>query len=99
MELNRNQYFFAGVLILMIGLQLRMIGSFELSSDATAMLSEPPPPVIQQTTSRFSFASIQQPVLPRLGRKVVQPPEWLCWCLISVGGVLVLHSLAMAKPE
>jgi hypothetical protein len=31
-------------------------------------------------------------------KKVVQPPEWLGWCLMSIGGVLVLHSLAMRKP-
>jgi hypothetical protein len=30
--------------------------------------------------------------------KVVQPPEWLAWCLISVGAVLCLHSLAMPRP-
>jgi hypothetical protein len=31
-------------------------------------------------------------------RKVLQPPEWLGWCLMSVGAVLVLHSLALQKP-
>ena len=30
--------------------------------------------------------------------KSLQPPEWLSWCLISVGAVLCLHSLAMPKP-
>jgi hypothetical protein len=31
-------------------------------------------------------------------RKKVRPPGWLAWALISVGGVFVLHSLAMKKP-
>ena len=31
-------------------------------------------------------------------RKVLQPPEWLSWCMISIGAVLCLHSLAMPKP-
>jgi hypothetical protein len=31
-------------------------------------------------------------------QKVIQPPDWLSWCLISVGAVLALHSLAMPKP-
>ena len=31
-------------------------------------------------------------------RKVLQPPEWLGWCLMSVGAVLILHSLAMKGP-
>jgi hypothetical protein len=30
-------------------------------------------------------------------RKVVTPPEWLSWCLIS-SRVLCPHSLAMPKP-
>ena len=33
-----------------------------------------------------------------IGRKVVQPPQWLGYALLSVGSVLVLHSLAMPKP-
>jgi hypothetical protein len=28
----------------------------------------------------------------------VKPPEWLGWCLMSVGAVLALHSLSMPKP-
>jgi hypothetical protein len=32
-------------------------------------------------------------------RKVLQPPEWLGWAIISVGAVFVLHSLAMPKPS
>jgi hypothetical protein len=31
-------------------------------------------------------------------KKVIQPPEWLGWCMMSIGGVLILHSLAMRKP-
>jgi hypothetical protein len=32
------------------------------------------------------------------GRKVVEPPQWLGYALLSIGSVLVLHSLAMPKP-
>jgi hypothetical protein len=32
------------------------------------------------------------------GTRVVKPPHWLGWCLVSVGAVLVLHSLAMRRP-
>ncbi|MEM6654562.1 MAG: hypothetical protein AAF596_02045 [Planctomycetota bacterium] len=97
MEFNRNQYFFAGVLVLLIGLQVRMISSFELSSEASRMLAEGP--AASSQSSQFSFASAQQTIAPQMSRKVIEPPEWLGWCLISVGAVLGLHSLAMKKPD
>jgi hypothetical protein len=28
---------------------------------------------------------------------MIHPPEWIGWMLISLGSVLVLHSLAMPK--
>ncbi len=31
-------------------------------------------------------------------RKVIRPPAWPGWSLMSSGSVLVLHSLAMKKP-
>ena len=34
-----------------------------------------------------------------VSNRVVRPPNWLGWCLVSVGGVLVLHSLAMKRPD
>lgn len=97
MEMNRNHYFFAGVLILLIGLQLRMVSSFLLSSDATRILAERTP--VASEPSQFSFASASQAIAPQLTRKQVTPPEWLGWCLVSVGAVLGLHSLAMKKPD
>ena len=30
--------------------------------------------------------------------RTFQPPTWLGWALMSVGAVLILHSLAMGKP-
>jgi hypothetical protein len=31
-------------------------------------------------------------------RRTLRPPTWLGFALISIGAVLVLHSLAMKKP-
>jgi hypothetical protein len=31
-------------------------------------------------------------------RKRIRPPRWLHLALLSAGGVLVLHSLALKKP-
>ena len=93
MELNRNQYFFMGVLLLLLGMQLRMVSSFVLSEEATQFLAARAGQTAQEG---------QTMVLAIQGtgaRKVIQPPDWLGWCLISIGAVLVLHSLAMPKPS
>ena len=93
MEFNRNHYMFLGVVILLLGLQLRMVQSYVLNAKATRFLA--------QSSSGESFgdamASFTDDVT--IGtRRVVRPPEWLGWCLISVGAVLILHSLAMPRP-
>ncbi len=93
MELNRNQYFFLGVVILLIGLQFRMVSSYILTDDATRFLAERTKRS-EVSATMVSFSSD----MGTLPNKVINPPEWLGWCLISVGSVLVLHSLAMKKP-
>lgn len=93
MELNRNQYFFLGVVLLLIGLQFRMVSSFTLTAEATRFLA--------QRTQASAGDGALLAFSSDIGagpQKVIQPPEWLGWCLMSVGGVLVLHSLAMRKP-
>ena len=64
-------------------------------SGSDASFSPSAPASRRPATSTF-FAP--RPGTPAAPRKVLQPPEWLSWCLISVGAVLCLHSLAMPKP-
>ena len=91
MELNRNQFFFLGLVILLLGLQLRVVESYTLNEEATKILAEKfHRPVHGQTLSLATSTTG--------ARKVIVPPEWLGWCLASVGAVLILHSLAMPKP-
>jgi hypothetical protein len=93
MELNRNQYFFMGLVILLIGVQLRMVSSFTLTHEATKFLAER-----SQSSAADSTLLALSSDMGAGPQKVVQPPEWLGWCLMSVGVVLILHSLAMKKP-
>ena len=92
-ELNRNQYFFLGVVILLIGLQVRVVSSYILTDEATRFLAERTKRS-EVSATMVSFSSD----MGALPNKVINPPEWLGWCLISVGSVLILHSLAMKKP-
>jgi hypothetical protein len=89
MDLNRNQFLFIGVVLLLVGFQIRMVSSYVLTPDATRFLAER-----TGQTSAMSLAGAGG-LYPR---KVLQPPDWLGWCVISVGAVFVLHSLAMPRP-
>jgi hypothetical protein len=94
MDLNRNQFFFIGLLVLLIGLQCRCVSAYVLNAKTTDFLAErtgnKPTGVAASFYNMTSGGGGPQ--------KVVEPPEWLGWCLMSVGAVLVLHSLAMKKP-
>jgi hypothetical protein len=91
MEFNRNHYFLAGLVILMLGIQMRMVDSFVLSSESTKFLAARFPNAKGATIANMSSSSSGP-------RKTLRPPEWLGWALISAGSVLVLHSLAMPRP-
>ncbi len=95
MDLNRNQFFFLGLVVLFIGLQVRVVSSYVLNPKATKFLAERSGQSQSSTAAGFFAMTSGSSAAPR---KVVQPPEWLGWCLISAGAVLVMHSLAMQKP-
>jgi hypothetical protein len=94
MDLNRNQFFFIGLVVLLVGLQVRYVSAYVLNPEATRFLAERSGQSPSLASSFFS-ATAGTPAAPR---KVLEPPEWLAWCLISVGAVLCLHSLAMPRP-
>jgi hypothetical protein len=94
MDLNRHQFFFIGLLVLLVGVQFRYVNAFVLNAETTRFLAD-------RTGQSNSLSSSIITATDGTGagpRKVVEPPEWLSWCLISVGAVLCLHSLAMPRP-
>lgn len=96
MDLNRNQFFLAGVLVVLLGVQFRMVDSFTLTPRFAKMISKKQNRPV--ATATISFQSLL-PKKPSTPSRTVRPPEWLGYSLLSVGAVLVLHSLAMKKPE
>ena len=95
MDLNRNQFFFLGLLVLLIGLQVRYVSAYVLNPEATQFLAERSGQATSGTSAFFTATS----GTPAAPRKVLEPPEWLSWCMMSVGAVLCLHSLAMPRPS
>lgn len=95
MEITRNQYYLAGLVLLFLGIQFRMVDSIDLTPEFTQFLAERsghPLAAVSATTQ--SLTQSERPV----AKKTVRPPDWVGWSLISLGSVLILHSLAMQKP-
>jgi len=90
-ELNRPQMYMAGLIVLLLGLEFRLVDSVVLTEPATKFVAEKFEQGELATTSPNWLAQ----AMPM--KKVVTPPKWIGWSFLSVGGVLVLHSLAMRK--
>ena len=95
MDINRNQVFLAGVVLLLFGVQFRATDSMVLSPKATKFLAEQTDQPITAVTKPIDSLTGGDTPLPG---KTVKPPEWLGYFCLSLGAVLVLHSWTMAKP-
>ncbi len=95
MDINRNQFFMFGILVVLLGLQLRLVDRYVLNEKATKFIADKANASSGTGKSLMSFAS-SAAVMPR---RIVRPPEWSGWCLISIGSVLILHSLALRRPD
>jgi hypothetical protein len=98
MEFNRNQFFMAGLVLFMLGIQFRMVDAVVFNERATQFIAQR-----MQDLKQGQIASASDvPALYAASGPVAQhrfdPPSWLGWSLISVGSVLILHSLALKKP-
>ncbi len=90
MEFNRNQFFMVGIFLLLLGVQFRIVDSVTLNEKTTRFLA---------SHSSSAATSGMAAILPTSSvKKVIHPPTWLGWSLMSIGGVCILHSLAMKKP-
>ncbi len=103
MDLNRNQYFLAGLVILALGIQFRMVESVTLNKQCSEFLhkkfGKKEQTAAPQVANNVSFWTESKAVEAIPSLRTVRPPRWLGFALLSVGAVLVLHSLAMPKPE
>ncbi len=95
MEINRNQVFIVGVVLVLLGIEFRMMDSFVLTPRATKLLAQQTNhPVATATNTLDALTGAET----RLPPKVFKPQEWVGWLMISVGSVLILHSMTMSKP-
>ena len=102
MEFNRNQYFMFGLIVIFVGIQLRMVDTIVLNEKSSqfidermAMVSSPDEPT---QTNQMMMVSGSNPSLASPSH-TIDPPDWLGWASLSIGAVLILHSLAMKRPN
>lgn len=94
MDVNRNQWLLAGLVVLLLGIQIRVTKSIVLTPEFTKILAERSGNPVSRTDSAGGAGDGAS-----IPGKTVVPPQWLGWCLLSVGSVLILHSLGMKRPD
>jgi hypothetical protein len=104
MELNRNHYFMIGIVLLLLGLQIRLVDSYLLTEGASEIVVKHMRKVKQaqqqqQTPPSLFMQAPPTPAVMAPKQQRISVPQWIGWACISAGGVLVLHSLAMKRPE
>ena len=96
MDINRNQFFMLGVLVLLLGIQFRVVDRYVLNDKATRVLANRMAGEDSAQAAALRAADATNSPIPR---HVVEPPDWSGWCMMSIGSVLILHSLALRKPD
>ena len=105
MEMNRNHFLMIGLVVLFLGIQFRRVEKYVLNEEVSRFLNERQGDPAELPTTNATpnpFFSPAQERAPELqvpvARRELSPPNWLGWVCVSIGGVLVLQSLAMRKP-
>jgi len=96
MEFNRNHYFVVGLILVLFGIQLRLVHSYLLTPESTRFVAERIER--KKPITRYEPLATLMTITSPTPRKTIVPPRWLGWSLISVGAVLVLNALTMKKP-
>jgi hypothetical protein len=98
MEWDRNRYFALGVILCCLGIQFRMVESFVLSEQTTRALHRFAKQSQIASNSGMTATELAMAYAPS-PKKTVQPPPWLGWALLTAGGVISLHALALPKKS
>jgi hypothetical protein len=96
MSVYRNRYFLLGVLLILLGVQFRMVESFVLNDRATRTLAR-----VTKTTpvaDNSSMGAIMSYVYPNQTAKI-EPPRWLGLACIALGAVVSLHALSIPRSS
>ena len=85
-----------GIVLLVVGVQLRYVESFVLTQKASEFIeSNVKQAGFQHEETYDTFLLTAGPA----SKKTVTPPRWLGWALMSVGGVMLLHGATIQRLD
>jgi hypothetical protein len=87
MQLRRRHYFITGLVLLLIGAQLRVVEGYVLNDTATRFLAEHfgEPPTTAEGAVQRAYLATGAPA-----SYTVEPPRWIGYAMLSVGFVLTI---------
>jgi hypothetical protein len=96
MKFDRNRCLILGIVLLLLGVQYRVIAAVTLTPDATRVLAKyTAPKQSDQIETARMFAPQQT---DSVAKKEIRPPRWAGLSMIAVGSVLILNSFVMRRP-
>jgi hypothetical protein len=96
MSKYRHRYFLFGILLVLLGIQFRMLDSFVLNEKATRALANVTK--TQTVADNSPFGSVMGWITPA-PKKRVTPPRWIGLAMIAFGAIACFHALAIPKQE
>ncbi|TWU40479.1 hypothetical protein [Novipirellula artificiosorum] len=95
-EKYRHRYFFIGLLLVLLGVQFRMVDSFVLNESSTRTLAR-----FGQTATASNGSMMDSFLLQAYPNpmKRVEPPRWIGLSMIALGAVMSLHAVAMPRHQ
>lgn len=94
MVMDRNRYFLIGMLLILIGIQFRMVESFVLNEQTTRVLAKVTN--TKPVASSDMMSSLLMQVYPAPTKRIA-PPRWIGLAMIAMGAVVSLHAIAIPR--
>lgn len=92
---QRHQLLMAGLILLLVGVQLRVVETFVFADSASPLIEQVMDPAGADSAVQEPGPAKQSP--PRRYRLPI--PDWMGWLLLSIGGAVILHSLALPAVD
>jgi hypothetical protein len=92
-EFNRNQWIMLGIVLLLLGLELRYVKAFVLNERTTQFVAQR----LQEVELAATDAATSLAAAAPIAKKRIEPPRWLGLALLSAGAVMTVHGLALKK--
>lgn len=86
--MSMPRMFFLGLILLMLGLQFRLVDHYVLNERATEVLEEQLPN--NSSSLDLDDYSLFDDIGSTGARRTIYTPDWLGWSCLSAGAVLIL---------